>query len=90
MLPYYLEVRFTDGSDIVGLTRLQVSAHMKIPDIVGLTRLQASAPMKIPDTHFCLRLSRSQGRKEVRRIMSIVKSDYFIWNQIDDLAASAT
>jgi hypothetical protein len=22
--------------------------------------------------------------------MSIVKSDYFIWNQIDDLAASAT
>jgi hypothetical protein len=70
-----------------------VSAHFldnRLTDggeVVSLTRRPPFASRKIPGTHFCQRLSRSQGHCEAGRIKPIEKSNYLIGNRTCDLPA---
>jgi hypothetical protein len=47
-------------------------------------------PRKIHGTHFCQRLSRSQGRSTAGSIRSVGKSNYLIGNRTRDLPACST
>jgi hypothetical protein len=60
---------------------------------VRLLALRAGRPLslrKIPGTHFCYRLSRTQGHSAAWRIMSIEKFNDLIANRTRDLPACST
>jgi hypothetical protein len=63
---------------------------MGIALVVSLTRRHPFNPRKIPGTHFCYRLSRSQGHRVAGRIGSIEKCNYLIGNRTRDLPACST
>jgi hypothetical protein len=56
-------------------------------DAVSLMRRLPSTPRKIPDTHFCQRLSRSQGHSVAGKVTLTEKSNDLIRNQTRDLLA---
>ena len=47
-------------------------------------------PGNAPDTHFCYRLSRSQGHSAIGRIMSMKNSSDSIWDRTSDLPINST
>ena len=55
--------------------------------VVSPTHWPPLRPGNIPGTHFCYRLSRSQGHSVTGRIMSMIKSNDIIRNQTHDLLA---
>jgi hypothetical protein len=54
-------------------------------EVVSLTRRPPFTPSKIPSTHFCKRLSRTQGHSATGRIRSIEKSNGLIGNRTRDI-----
>jgi hypothetical protein len=54
---------------------------------VSLRRRPPFTPRKIPGTHFCQRLSRTQGHSTAARIRPIEKSNDLIGNRTRDLPA---
>jgi hypothetical protein len=54
-------------------------------EVVSRTRRPPFTLRKIPGTHFCYRLSQSQGHSAAGRIRSIEKSNDLIGNRIRDL-----
>jgi hypothetical protein len=55
--------------------------HMKVVRLSALRTGCLYPPGNIPGTHFCLRLSRPQGRSAARRIMSMKNSNNTIGNR---------
>jgi hypothetical protein len=72
------------GSQISG------SQHMKVVRLSALRTGCLYTPENTPDTHFCLRLSRSQGYSATRRIMSMKNSIDSIGNQTHHFPACGT
>ena len=53
--------------------------------VVSLTHRLFLPPGNAPGTHFCYRLSRPQGHRVIRRIMSMKNFNGTIWNRTSDL-----
>jgi hypothetical protein len=56
-------------------------------EVVSLTRRPPFTPRKFSGTHFCQRLSRTQGHSAAGRIRSIEKSNDLVGNRNRDLPA---
>jgi len=58
--------------------------------VVNPTHRLPLPPGNSPGTHFCQRLSRSQGHSAIERIMSMKNSNDIIWNRTSDLPICST
>jgi hypothetical protein len=65
--------------------RLLDSRHMKVVRMSALRTGRVYPPGNIPSTHFCYRLSQSQGHSATGRIMSMKSSSETIGNRTRDL-----
>jgi len=63
---------------------------MKVVRLSALCTDRLYSPENIPGTHFCWRLSRSQGHSAAGRIMSMKNSNGTIGNRTRDLLACGT
>jgi hypothetical protein len=70
------------GSYIFGTIGSQMGVSL-----LALCAGRATPPRKIPSTHFCSRLSRSQGHSTAGRIRSVEKSNDPIGNRSRDIPA---
>jgi hypothetical protein len=80
----------TEGtkSSITQTSRLPHFLDSRLTDgvkVASLTRRPPFTHRKIPGTHFCYKLSRTQGHSAAGRIRSIEKSNDVIGNRIPDL-----
>jgi hypothetical protein len=60
---------------------------MQVASLSARRTARLYAPVNIPGTHFCQRLSRSQGHSAAGRIMSMKNSNYTNGNRTSDLPA---
>jgi len=58
--------------------------------VVSLTHRELLPPGNTPGTHFCYRLSRTQGHSAIGRIMSMKNSNDTIWNRTSNLPICST
>jgi hypothetical protein len=58
--------------------------------VISLTHRSPLPPGNAPGTHFCWRLSRSQGRSAIGSIMSMKNSNVAIWYRTSDLTICST
>ena len=75
------------GSRKLRLPEFQDDRHTKVARLSGLCTGRLYPPGKKPGTHFCKRLSRSQGHSRVGRIKSMNNSSDTIGNRTRDLQA---
>ena len=76
------------------------SRKLKLPDfvttaqdggkVVSLTHRPPLSSGNTPGTHFCFRLSRTQGHSAIGRIISMKNSSDTIWNRTSDLPICST
>jgi len=74
---------FQEGEDL----RFQDYRHMKVTRLSALRTGRLYPPGNVPDTHFCQRLSRSQGHSAAERITSMKNSNDTIGNRTCDIPA---
>ena len=58
--------------------------------VVSLTHRPPLPSVNAPGTHFCWRLSSSQGHSAIGRIMSMKNSNDTIWDRTSDLPICST
>ena len=75
------------GFQEVEVPRFQDNRHMKVVRLSALRIGRLYPSGNIPGTHFCQRLSRTQGHSEAERIMLMKNSNDTTGNRIRDLPA---
>jgi hypothetical protein len=75
------------GLQKVWAPTFQDNRHKKLVRLSALRTRRSYIPGNIPGTHFCYRLSRSQGQSAAGRIMSTKNSNNIIGNRNRDLPA---